>query len=509
MHKLLVKKLNVDFNQWKTGKRYFCNVGHVKVSIENHSEHTKDHKVTNYPTVNAQHYDVAIVGGGMVGIAFACSLASIPLTKRLSVAIIDSNPSLTGEVSVKKDETPDPRVSTITPTTISLLKDIGAWKYVEQQRHAFFSKMQVWDYTGMGYTRYNAGDVDKEALGCVVENKVLHSSLLLCLKDTDFQWMKFPSRLTSMTLNSAAGSEESGSSSSKPALYADGQLAKLHLSDGSNLFAKLVVGADGGKSRVRELAGFSTTGWNYLQHAVICTVEHAEENHCAWQRFLPEGPIALLPLGGNFSNIVWTMGPKESADHKEMNADNFVKAVNHSLDFGHGPHPQSSGGVKDVFSWLSTDLISTNECFEVPPKVTRLVSEKMVFPLSLMHANSYATKRVALMGDAAHTVHPLAGQGVNLGFGDAFALSKVISEGIALGVDIGEVSLLRKYEADRKAANILMAAVLDGFQKAYAVDFGPLNVLRAVAFHVVQYIPPLKRGIISYASGDQKMPLFS
>lgn len=185
------------------------------------------------------------------------------------------------------------------------------------------------------------------------------------------------------------------------------------------------------------MAGFKTTGWNYSQSAVICTVEHSVENRCAWQRFLPAGPIALLPIGDNFSNIVWTMNPKEATDFKSMNEDEFVKAVNYSLDYGYGPHPKSSlFSSADMFSWFK---VVTNDSFEIPPKVTKLASARMAFPLSLVHAKDYAAKRVVLVGDAAHTVHPLAGQGVNLGFGDAFALARIIADGIAVGMDIGEV----------------------------------------------------------------------
>lgn len=206
------------------------------------------------------------------------------------------------------------------------------------------------------------------------------------------------------------------------------------------------VGADGGKSRVRELAGFKTTGWNYSQNAIICTVEHTVENGCAWQRFLPAGPIALLPMGDNFSNIVWTMNPKESTSRKLMNEDEFVKDVNNALDYGYGPHPTSSlFGSGEMFSWPRAGVtLSANDCFEVPPKVVKLASERMVFPLSLRHASDYVSKHVVLIGDAAHTVHPLAGQGVNMGFGDAFALSRVIAEGIAVGSDIGEVCVFAK-----------------------------------------------------------------
>ncbi|XP_052874862.1 uncharacterized protein LOC108454263 isoform X1 [Gossypium arboreum] len=459
----------------------------------------------------AKQYDIAIVGGGMVGLALACSLASRPLTRHLNVAIIDSNPALGRKHFIKKEDLPDPRVSTITPATISFFKDIGAWQFVEQHRHAYFDKMQVWDYTGLSYAKYNARDADKEVLGCVVENKVLLSSLLSRVQETVLPKKIYPSRLSSMSILPNSSSSEVDSTLSMTALFTHGRLAKLELEDGNSLYAKLVVGADGGKSRVRELAGFRTTGWNYSQNAIICTVEHDVENHCAWQRFLPSGPLALLPIGDKFSNIVWTMSPKESSEFKSITEDNFLKAVNHALDYGYGPHPTPSIlGSSDLFSWLKGGISkSANDCFETPPKVVKLASERMAFPLSLRHANDYASKRVALIGDAAHTVHPLAGQGVNLGFGDASTLSSVISEGIAVGTDIGEVSLLKKYEADRKPANVMMMAVLDGFQKAYSVDFGPLNILRAAAFHGAHHISPLKKSIISYASGEMRLPLFA
>eukprot|EP00262_Sarcandra_glabra_P000169 TRINITY_DN10253_c0_g1_i2.p1 TRINITY_DN10253_c0_g1~~TRINITY_DN10253_c0_g1_i2.p1 ORF type:complete len:514 (+),score=88.04 TRINITY_DN10253_c0_g1_i2:169-1710(+) len=464
-------------------------------------------------TNNIDQYDIAIVGGGLVGMALACSLSSMPLTKQLNVAIIDSNPVLKQRDFLKKNDFPDPRVSTVTPATISLFKDVGAWQYVQQHRHAFFDTMQVWDYTGLGYTRYNARDVEKEILGCVVENKVLHSSLLSCLQNADLQKTIYPARLTWMTFQSESPLSKKDS---QPSILNKGTnqgcLMKLHLSDGSNLYTKLVVGADGGKSRVREIAGLRTTGWNYSQHAIICTVEHTAENQCAWQRFLPSGPIALLPMGDRFSNIVWTMSPSEASDRKSMNDDDFVKAVNHALDYGYGPQPHSSSlsHYMDRFSRAMGGVTpSGNECFQVPPKIIKVVSEKMAFPLSLMHAHDYASHRVVLIGDAAHTVHPLAGQGVNLGFGDSFALSKVIAEGILVGADIGEVSLLKKYEMERKTANIAMMAILDGFQKAFSVDLGPINLLRAAAFHGAQYFGPLKKNIISYATGEHKWPLFT
>ncbi|XP_062212960.1 uncharacterized protein LOC133913740 [Phragmites australis] len=465
--------------------------------------------------------DVAIVGGGMVGLAVACALSNMPLTKHLRVAIIDSNPALKSRNYLPKNSIPDSRVSTVTPATISFFKDIGAWEHVQQQRHAFFGKMQVWDYTGLGYTRYNARDVGKEHLGCVVENKVLCNSLLLRLQEEldDIEDMIYPTRLVSLTFPSknkqagmkAASSEAASGGHTSEELYRS-NLVKLDLSDGQTLYSKLVIGADGSKSNVRQIAGIKTTGWNYPQSAIICTVEHVVENDCAWQRFLPSGPFALLPIGDNFSNIVWTMSPEESLRHKSMSPEEFVMLVNDALDFGYGQHPRSSTldyYMEKLFSGIGSTAASTKECFEVPPKATGVISERMAFPLSLMHSHDYVSKRLALVGDAAHTVHPLAGQGVNLGFGDAAALAKVIAEGVSMGSDVGDLSLLQRYEKDRKVANVAMTAVLDGFQKMYSVDFGPLNVVRAAAFHGAQYISPLKRNIISYAMGDTKWPLVS
>uniref|UniRef100_A0A287MGE5 FAD-binding domain-containing protein n=2 Tax=Hordeum vulgare subsp. vulgare TaxID=112509 RepID=A0A287MGE5_HORVV len=288
-------------------------------------------------------------------------------------------------------------------------------------------------------------------------------------------------------------------------------LVKLDLSDGHTLYSMLVVGADGFKSNVRKVAGIKKTGWRYPQSVIICTIEHMTRNDCAWQRFLPSGPIALLPIGVNFNNMVWTMIPEEASRHKSMSSEDFVMSLNRALDFGYGPRP-SSGSLdhymEKVFSGIGDTAASTKECFEVPPRAIGLISDRMAFLLSLMHSHDYVSKGLALVGDAAHTVHPLAGQGVNLGFGDAAALAKVISEGISVGADIGDLSLLSRYENDRKTANVAMAAVVDGFQKMYSVDFGPLNVLRAAAFHGPQYLLPLKRNIISYAMGDKKSLIF-
>lgn len=170
-----------------------------------------------------------------------------------------------------------------------------------------------------------------------------------------------------------------------------------------------------------------------------CLLNFTDEFHnFALQRFLPAGPIALLPIGDNYSNIVWTMSPDQATQHKSMDNDKFVNSVNHALNNGYGPHPESSS-LSNLLDSIAGTAMSTKEKFEVPPRVLGLVSNIMAFPLGLKHANNYAVKNVVLVGDAAHTVHPLAGQGVNLGFGDVSDLARVLAEGVSVGADISQV----------------------------------------------------------------------
>ncbi|PKI36490.1 hypothetical protein CRG98_043128 [Punica granatum] len=160
MNRLLARRFAGNSCLVRVPWRSFCDAAAVNSGTAQ-AKHAEKQRLTSH----SEEYDVAIVGGGMVGMAVACSLASMSLTKHLNVAIIDSNPALVNGITIKKEDPPDPRVSTVTPATISLFKEIGAWEYVQQHRHAYFDKMQVWDYTGLGYTRYNARDVSKEVLG--------------------------------------------------------------------------------------------------------------------------------------------------------------------------------------------------------------------------------------------------------------------------------------------------------------------------------------------------------
>ncbi|XP_002965486.2 ubiquinone biosynthesis monooxygenase COQ6, mitochondrial [Selaginella moellendorffii] len=442
---------------------------------------------------SSEPYDVVIVGGGMVGAAVACGLVSSPLTRSLKIAVIDGSPISFDKV--KKSDIPDPRVSSITPATVSFCKDIGTWDDLKS-KVAPFDSMQVWDYAGLGYTRYNAADVDEPVLGYVVENGILVSSLRARLQGSDVDLL-CPTQVDSVIFPHRVGGlpEEEGSN-----------WAHVSLKDGRSIATRLVVGADGGKSKVRKMAGISTTGWDYMQEGLICTVRVDEHHSTAWQRFLPTGPLALLPMNDDFSNIVWSTTPKKAKELKSLPSEDFVNAVNNALTKDFSPPPKS--GFAEVLTnrflspYFGNLAPSATEEFQFPVKVKSVETDRLSFPLSLSHARSYAAPRVVLVGDAAHTVHPLAGQGVNLGFGDAAALIKVLEKGVRCGLDVGEISLLNEYENTRKFANLPMMAVLDGFQRIFSTDSGPVNALRAAGFNLVQSFGPLKKLVISSAMSN-------
>lgn len=460
-----------------------------------------------------EDYDVVIVGGGMVGAAVGCGLASSAMTRGLRVAMIDSSPKQPTFRKHDPNAIPDQRVSAITPATVRFFQDVGAWEGVLSARPTPFDSMQVWDYGGLGFTRYKAEDVGEPLLGYVVENNVLLAALHSCLQSVGSIETMNPAQVKSVMFPSSSNLSPT---QTKEAAESNGKQdwAQIELADGRRLRTRLVVGADGGKSAVRSMAGFQTRGWQYKQTAVICTVKVEWEHTTAWQRFLPTGPFALLPMGGTFSNIVWSTSPEIAQELKLMPSVDFVVEANRALleDYGSQPYSGlaellSSGLGKQLFgSELGTQLLgaftpSSAEQFQVPPRVMDCVTERLSFPLSLLHATKYVNHRVALVGDAAHTVHPLAGQGVNLGFGDALALVNTLHRGVEGGFDIGEERVLKEYENERKKTNMTMMALLDGFQKLYATDFGPLNIARAAGFNTVNLLGPLKKQIITYAMG--------
>jgi 2-octaprenylphenol hydroxylase len=388
-----------------------------------------------------KEYDVIIVGGGLVGAALACALAG----QRLRIAMVEA------ETPAPPDDNEfDLRVSAVTRATQCMLENIGAWQAIGASRRYPFRDMHVWDASGSGVIHFDSADIGEATLGHIIENRIMLQAMLMQLDRTHDVERFVPAKPQALEIRD------------------DG--VTLRLDTGDELQARLLIGADGARSWVREQCGIHVTATDYQQRGVVATIK-TEKGHfdTAWQRFLPTGPLAILPLAGAYSSIVWTTTP-EHAEHL-LNA-----------------------GDTDFRRELT-------EAFENRLGAVVSASPRAAFPLHAQHADQYVQPRVALIGDAAHTIHPLAGQGVNLGFADAAALAEVVMDAAQKRRDIGGIGVLRRYERWRKGDNLAMLQIMTGFQRLFGSRATSLRQVRNFGLNLVDRLGPVKNLIIRRAMG--------
>ncbi len=394
-----------------------------------------------------QTYDVAIVGGGMVGLATAVGLA----LQNLNVVVIDA-----GETQVVTGE-PRLRVSAINKASQRLLENLGAWQYLDSERLGPYQKMQVWDKDGMGKIDFDAHKYKEESLGAIIENDAISYALA-----------KRASELSNLThienqrLERIAFGERE---------------AWLTLDSGDNLSAALVVAADGANSWVREQCKIPLIFWDYGHHAVVATIRtELPHGDTARQVFLKDGPLAFLPLyEDNLCSIVWSMPPEQAKSLQAGDTTSFERSLTASFDGRLG--------------------------------LCKLESELQAFPLRMRYARHFARHRLVLVGDAAHTIHPLAGQGVNLGFLDAASTVETVVAAHEAGKDIGDYAQLRKLERWRKAEAMEMIASMEGFKHLFAGNNPIKKMFRDLGLNLVDNISPLKSLFMQQAMGNKlKLP---
>ncbi|MDH5300614.1 MAG: UbiH/UbiF/VisC/COQ6 family ubiquinone biosynthesis hydroxylase [Gammaproteobacteria bacterium] len=389
-------------------------------------------------------YDVVIVGGGMVGAAIACALAP----QELRIAVLDAHEART---DWQPDQPFDLRVSAITRASQRFLTAVGAWPNMVARRVHPYHDMRVWDATGQGQIHFDSAELAEPDLGHIIENSVIQAALVERMRDFANIHYFAPSKPV--------------------ALHTDATHARLQLQDGRELHSKLLIGTDGARSWVRETLGIQTTGWPYGQKAVVCvvTTEHSHQDTC-WQRFLPTGPLAFLPMAGNHSAIVWSTSHEQAEELLALDETDFLQRM--------------------------TDALG-----DTPLGRVASTGKRAAFPLRLQHSHEYVRERVALAGDAAHAIHPLAGQGVNLGLLDAAALVEMISDRLQQGRDFGRRHNLRKYERARKSDNLLMMASMDGFKRLFSNDIRTLSLGRNLGLDAMDRLAPLKHEVIQHAMG--------
>lgn len=387
--------------------------------------------------------DVAVVGAGLVGSSLALTLAQAGLR----VTLLEARaPQLDWP-----EDSHDLRVSALTARSCQFLAQLGVWDSILKRRACPFSQMHVWDAGSDGMLHLDAADAGYPEMGFVVENRVTVAALWQALQHEPNLLIRCPARLQDYHVTADA--------------------ITLDLDDGERCAAELLIGADGSQSHVRELAGISTYGWSYDQKALVATVRPGKPHqYTAWQRFLDEGPLALLPLPDNLISIVWTASPASTDARIALDEAVFCQALTEASEnkLGH---------------------------FE-------LLGPRAGFPLRLQGATQYISDRVALVGDAIHTIHPLAGQGANLGLADAACLVDLLTAAHAKRRSIASSQVLRRYERSRKAENWIMMAAMDGLKRVYGQQTAPLPLLRGAGMQWLNATPVMKNWIARYAMGQ-------
>ena len=381
-------------------------------------------------------FDIIIAGAGMVGLSLATSLARAGL----SVAVLEKT-SLSSQLEPEFDG----RVCAISLGSQRILEDMGAWENMSAYAEPILD-IRVTDGATPFFLHFDHNEVGDEPVGFIIENRYIRYGL----------------QQTAATLPNLKIIDNFAIESIAQTPY------KISINE--EITAKLLIGADGRGSQVRELAGIEKTTWGYKQTAIVCTIEHELPHYgLAQERFLPAGPFAVLPMQGNKSSLVWVEPDDRVSVYMELEEPEFLQEIS-----------------QRVGKYLG--------------KITSS-SQRFSYPLSLLHAKQYARQRVALIGDAAHGMHPIAGQGVNLGFRDVPVLAELIKRQAALGLDIGGVAILGEYAKLRRFDTITMLATMDLLNRLFSNNLLPIRAARDIGLWAVSKTPPLKRFFMRRAMG--------
>lgn len=382
---------------------------------------------------------IAIVGGGMVGSTLALALNRI---EKVTVTLVEAHEP----AELTAGSPTDLRVSAINPSSQQWLDKLGVWQTLMPERLGPFEHMHVWSGR-RGELKFDAADIGAPWLGHIVENRHLQQSALQLIEQTPEIAMICPAEPVKLENN------------------------LLQLADGRTIKADLIIGADGAQSLIREWTGLQVTSRPYHQQGLVChvTTRHSHQQ-TARQRFLKGGPLAFLPLADkHHCSIVWSLPENQAEQYLEQPAAEFKSAL--------------------------------ARAFELPADEIIEVSDRRCFPLIAQHARQYVSPGVALVGDAAHSIHPLAGQGVNIGFRDAETLADIIAEAVHNERSAGSLHTLNKYERQRRGENLLMQQTLSALNTLFSNSLPGLATIRELGLRIVDHNHLLKRCLMRQAAG--------
>ncbi|MEL2242924.1 3-demethoxyubiquinol 3-hydroxylase [Leclercia adecarboxylata] len=387
-----------------------------------------------------QQAGIAVVGGGMVGGALALGLAQ----QGFDVTVIEQAMPPAFDAS----QHPDVRISAISAASVDLLRGLGVWDAVLAMRAHPYRRLETWEWEN-AHVVFDATELKLPLLGYMVENTVLQQALWQALEAHPQVTLRVPASVKN--------------------LHRHNDQHLVELDNGEQLAVKLLIGADGANSRVRELAGIGIHAWQYQQSCMLITVAcENDPGDSTWQHFTPNGPHAFLPLFDRWASLVWYDTPARIRQLQGFTMEQLQREIAHHF-------PARLGKVTPVAAGA--------------------------FPLTRRHALKYAREGLALVGDAAHTIHPLAGQGVNLGYRDVEALLDVLSNARSHGEAWASHQVLKRYQTRRMADNFIMQSGMDLFYAGFSNDLGPLRILRNIGLIAAQRAGALKRQALKYALG--------
>ncbi|KOC63288.1 Ubiquinone biosynthesis monooxygenase COQ6 [Habropoda laboriosa] len=452
---------------------------------------------------NHENYDVIISGGGMIGTTLACAIANNRKLECKKILLLESGKKLEDEPREQYSN----RVVALNQQTYILLSSIGAWQHIEATRYCAVRKMQVWDACSDAMIVFNK-DCLTEEIAYIVENDLLLQAVNKQLAKKENVDVIYNSKVVHIKLPERSGEN-----------------AEIQLQNGTTYRTKLLIGADGANSLVRQTMGTQYIKWDYNQLGVVATLKLSEptENIVAWQRFLPTGPIALLPLTDCLSSLVWSLPTDEAKRLLKVSEEEFVDSINDALWRVYPKDGIIESGLRALEQLLEGLSLQTGVVRQLQPSVSAIVEgSRAAFPLHFGHSVCYVQTGTVLVGqvkehnyvyseytllyfysmehhfctkffrDAAHRIHPLAGQGVNLGFGDITVLVKLLAEAVVTGASLGDIMYLRKYETLRQRYNVPVMLSIDALHRLYKGTAAPVVLARSLGLQLTNAIPVIK-----------------
>ncbi|CAN3352978.1 ubiquinone biosynthesis monooxygenase Coq6p, mitochondrial [Diutina catenulata] len=442
--------------------------------------------------------DVVIIGGGPAGLSILAAFKANPKTRHLATTLVEG-----GSLDPVRNFYANPpeeytnRVVSLTPKSVEFMDSIGSWAHMNQNRVKFYNEIIAYDGADASLRiEFDGSVVGAGFMAVMAENINIQSSLLARVEELGAPGVDIRDQTKVESITTDKGQEAAS----------DWPVVKL--SDGSELQTRLLIGADGYNSPARHFAGITSRGWQYNRWGVVATVKMQYEDLRAvgWQRFLTTGPLAILPLTEDNATIVWSSTPELSQTLLKCDAELFPLLVTAAMrleevDLSYVYGLIDQGLTAEATKELQWRMTKVEEAGFPSPVVKVVDGSRARFPLKMSHADTYVAPRVALVGDAAHTIHPLAGQGLNMGQSDVAALIGALERASTRGLDLGSTLALEPYVSEAWPGNHALLGICDKLHKIFSTDFGPLVAVRGLGLKSLNTIPGVKDLMVSAISG--------